>query len=481
MKDGVLIGKNGILRSTKPYRDFVCRLEIMVNEKGMGEFHFRSSNGRWALAPIGNRDLSETTGSLAYWDGSKSRPLVDYKSERAPSDKWLILEVTVRGKRAQVSVNHVVTAEKDIDEMADSGFLELNADPKSEFRIRQIEFSELTRPSPPGIETPWGRRIDPLGDSKLIEKDGRLSIAVPGKPPHDLTPKPGPEYNLNAPRVLREVEGDFEARATVLKLPIPKPIAGKKPEHYFAAGLVVLQDDKPNLLRFLRAGHHRGDIFAEWWIGDKLAGAQYGEEPVDGPLHPRIKRTGGTLFLARSRDGKQWTEFARVTELNLSNRLQVGIAVVNVSDQELTAEIEGFTVEFTPRPALPPAKAPSPATIQPLRDLVTATARSRDTVKTRLDAGAASKLDLVAGEIELTEARIRLAREEEVQTVVIGLHQVLVAYREEERDLIAERVKAGVEKEGELSKANARLADARGRLAKEKPLPSAAPEPRPKR
>ena len=87
-----------------------------------------------------------------------------------------------------------------------------------------------------------------------------------------------------------------------------------------------------------------------------------------------------------------------------------------------------------PRTSTPTGKKnENPAANQPLRDLVSSTAKNRDTIRLRYEAGVASKLDLVLAEIELTEARIRLARENGDQAEVIGLHKVLVAHRKEER------------------------------------------------
>jgi outer membrane protein TolC len=63
----------------------------------------------------------------------------------------------------------------------------------------------------------------------------------------------------------------------------------------------------------------------------------------------------------------------------------------------------------------------------------------------------------------------------------MGLYDVLVAHRQEERDLIAIRVNAGAEAADALNNADARLADARARLAKAKPPAPAAPAPRPKK
>jgi hypothetical protein len=56
-----------------------------------------------------------------------------------------------------------------------------------------------------------------------------------------------------------------------------------------------------------------------------------------------------------------------------------------------------------------------------------------------------------------------------------------VAHRKEERELIALRVEIGKDAPDVLDQAEARLADARVRLAKVKPPAPAAPAPRPKK
>ena len=58
----------------------------------------------------------------------------------------------------------------------------------------------------------WGRVIDPEGDSRIEAKGGSLRFAVPAKD-RDFS---GWSEVYNAPRVLREVRGDFRARVRVL-------------------------------------------------------------------------------------------------------------------------------------------------------------------------------------------------------------------------------------------------------------------------
>jgi hypothetical protein len=123
---------------------------------------------------------------------------------------------------------------------------------------------------------------------------------------------------------------------------------------------------------------------------------------------------------------------------------------------------------------------PDPALLQARRNLVTVAAVARDIVKSRYEVGAASKLELVAAEVDLVEARIKLAEAEGDAAAVVGLHEVLVAHRKEERYIIAVRVGVGVDGPKLLADADARLAEAQARLAKLKAPPHEAPAPRAK-
>jgi hypothetical protein len=136
-----------------------------------------------------------------------------------------------------------------------------------------------------------------------------------------------------------------------------------------------------------------------------------------------------------------------------------------------------------PAPPAPPATdAPNPAAVQPLRDLVAAKERIRNTVQTRVEAGSAARPELVAAEIDLIEARIRLAEAEGDRAAVVARLEELVTLRQEERYLTGLLVEAGREPADALNRADARLADAKARLARvrvDPPLP-VAPPPRPK-
>jgi uncharacterized protein (TIGR03067 family) len=206
----------------------------------------------------------------------------------------------------------------------------------------------------------WGEIVDPLGDCRFTEADGRLTITVPGDRNHNLNPLPG--YNLNAPRALREVEGDFEARVTVLPHPLPQAMASTSPSiPYVGAGLIVWQDET-HFLRLLRSWMPTANTFVHpEWFGEGAAPSEKTPSVPDRPTHLRIRRTGDRLELAISADGQTWTEVT-TTDLPLAVRVRVGVAVVNSVNYEFTARFEGFAVRPSANDAPPPAVAPFDAT-----------------------------------------------------------------------------------------------------------------------
>ena len=99
----------------------------------------------------------------------------------------------------------------------------------------------------------WGEVVDPAGDCTIEEAAGTLTITVPGKE-HNLNPLPG-WNNLDAPRVLRDVDGDFVLQVLVRKFDMPKAETSsnkEKPASFVAGGLLVWKDGKNFLRDFAR-------------------------------------------------------------------------------------------------------------------------------------------------------------------------------------------------------------------------------------
>ncbi|MFO0968343.1 MAG: family 16 glycoside hydrolase [Gemmataceae bacterium] len=181
VKSDILTGLDGVLRSDKAYENFEVRAQVRLRFPGVADFCFRSTTTDWGYAPLGNKWISECTGSLAYRRKSgKSKVLVDYSSGRVPDDAWFTLEVRVVNRKATVRLNGALTAEKDIPELARRGFLEWHVDPKSKLELRSIEIKELppSAAAPPTFQPLFnGKSLDgwhSRADSYFVKKDGAL-------------------------------------------------------------------------------------------------------------------------------------------------------------------------------------------------------------------------------------------------------------------------------------------------------------------
>src|SRR5262245_63307451 len=61
------------------------------------------------------------------------------------------------------------------------------------------------------LVTTWSEQVDPDKDCKFVKDGDALVIEIPGKD-HDLWPR---DRQMNAPRLLKEVEGDFDVQVRV--------------------------------------------------------------------------------------------------------------------------------------------------------------------------------------------------------------------------------------------------------------------------
>jgi hypothetical protein len=178
---------------------------------------------------------------------------------------------------------------------------------------------------------------------------GKLIVTVPGTN-HNLNPALG----VSAPRILRPVKGDFEATVKVSGDFQPGPRATIPGYPFNGAGLLLWHDDR-NFLRLER------NI---WWVPEVGRYACYpplfeyyqdgqfqGTNPR-GTLEPffkgrsthlRLRRTGNMVTAAFSHDGIEWIT-AREIAVAFPQRVTVGVAAVNSSDQSFTVEFEDFKV-----------------------------------------------------------------------------------------------------------------------------------------
>ena len=152
----------------------------------------------------------------------------------------------------------------------------------------------------------WGTVVDPAGDCKVAEKDGKVTITVPDTH-HDLNPTPKFD-NVLAPRVLQEVEGDFTLQVKVDAFPRPKAktASSKAGITFVAAGLLVWEDEK-NFVRLFRAANgDRGNLFGtlEVFRDGKFVGDGFLTNLKDEATHLKVSRKGNDFTFSMSADGR---------------------------------------------------------------------------------------------------------------------------------------------------------------------------------
>ena len=191
--------------------------------------------------------------------------------------------------------------------------------------------------------------VDPNGDCTihLDREEKRATISVPGTA-HLLSADLG---RVNAPRILRDIRGDFEVRVKVTGTSHP---GGRKTTTQYApyhgAGILLWQD-RSNYVRLELASEIRkGKVFsyANFELRqDGLLVTSRGLEIVDGANYLRLRRRGNEIHGAFSLDGDHWTPLTPIVA-KLEERVEIGIVAVNSSSRPLKAEFEGFAVSEGP-------------------------------------------------------------------------------------------------------------------------------------
>jgi hypothetical protein len=171
--------------------------------------------------------------------------------------------------------------------------------------------------------------IDPKGDSyfSLTDIPGSLMITVSG-PDHDLY------ENLNAPRLLQNVQGDFTVTTMVTIYP---------EYNYQAAGLLYWQD-ADNYVRLERTLVSGIDLLYRIRGEYKAVEISF----FTSPTFLMFEMSGLTLQGFYSEDGDNWTSIEPV-QVPLSSHAQIGIDVVNEwQDNSITAYFDYFKFSYCP-------------------------------------------------------------------------------------------------------------------------------------
>jgi len=221
--------------------------------------------------------------------------------------------------------------------------------------VGSLLFSSITvgQDKKPVTIAGWGTVTDLAGDCTVKEQDGKLAVTVPGGV-HDLNASAG---GMKAPRVLKEIEGDFTVEVKVTGEFKPGEIEGSfRVRPFNGAGLLVWQDAGnyvrlernvywvkehseyvcyPPLLQRFKEGEEEEDICPAPTLYDNFFRAR--------STWLRLERRKDELTASYSRDGKEWT-VAKTIAVELSKKLRAGIAVINTSAQPFTVEFENLNL-----------------------------------------------------------------------------------------------------------------------------------------
>lgn len=189
----------------------------------------------------------------------------------------------------------------------------------------------------------WGHWVDPDEDCAVEPTEVRLRIVVPAKA-HDLSNELG---LMNAPRVVRDVDGDFIAQVKVVgkvnpqgpsTIPVRPPFNG--------AGL-FLAGNNGDFVRLERAAFERDGKVLTYLNYEQRDGDEHrnygGVQLPNRDAYLRVERRGDELLSSVSLDGIRWTPLP-VVVLRGDQKISIGLAAISTSSTPFTAEFEEFAI-----------------------------------------------------------------------------------------------------------------------------------------
>ena len=190
--------------------------------------------------------------------------------------------------------------------------------------------------------TGWGNVVDPDGDCKISTQGKALTMAVPGTL-HDLN---ADIDKFNAPRVLREVEGNFVIQVKVVGdfKPGPKSMRAKGVP-FNGAGIFVWRDSD-NYIRLERGAMVRGGKVGSFAVFEEReggsSGAQHNGQLTPGTTYLKLERRGSRILGFTSKDGSHWTQLKPIDTV-WPSQLKVGVDAINSSNEPFKVRFEELT------------------------------------------------------------------------------------------------------------------------------------------
>lgn len=213
----------------------------------------------------------------------------------------------------------------------------------------------------PAPKDTWERHIDPDNDCKFVFKGGTVTVVLPGTY-HDISLK---RKRFNAPRLLREIEGDFvfQIRVCAAFSPSSKSsVDGMDPG--VSAGLVLIPFEKNYVIHEYGAYRRKGgreNCFTSQILGEQLGvkmertwNPDYEvprvKPPIQGQdklanmeyIYMRIERQGNWIRTSISPDAKTWAPRFSTTGAELPGKLKVGLIARSTSTEAFKVHFDQF-------------------------------------------------------------------------------------------------------------------------------------------
>ncbi len=220
-----------------------------------------------------------------------------------------------------------------------------------EFKLTQGEKADHG-PQPLGED--WDKPLDPDKDCKFLRDRDSLTIEMPGSD-HDFDIRRG---RLNAPRLLREIEGDFVMRVRVRLECSPTSESTIVGEPTSASGgfLIVLSENACIRLeygirpRWVKAKGYAALIDCQPPARKGQIDGKWDERWKHWPLtakaehaYLRLERRGKVLYPAISPDGDKWEPLiGSYWYEDLPEKLKVGLAAFSTSTKPSKARFDEF-------------------------------------------------------------------------------------------------------------------------------------------
>jgi regulation of enolase protein 1 (concanavalin A-like superfamily) len=192
---------------------------------------------------------------------------------------------------------------------------------------------------PPKEFAGWGTAFDPDGDCEIKAQGKALVMKIPATL-HDLNTQIG---KFNAPRVVRDVVGDFEITVKVVGDFKPGRKSNRQGGLPFNGAGIIVCHGSDKFIRLERAAiSNQGGVntFAIFEAHEGGAAAVDHNGPLSsGTAFLRLERRGKTILAFTSTDGKRWTELEPI-DTAWPAALKVGLGGINSGNAPFTVRFE---------------------------------------------------------------------------------------------------------------------------------------------